>query len=253
MSNIVAGMEKFIEYFKNYSENYIIVGGTATNAFLNEAGLDMRITKDIDIIIVAENLNKEFGNVFWKFIKDGKYNCYRSKDDNVHYYRFINYKNYEFPHMIELFSKKEKFIGTTESIFTPVVVDDDISSLSAIILEDEYYNFLISGKKVINNISVLDPLHLIAFKAKAHVDLTRRKKQGIFVNERDSKKHKNDIFRLLQLLTINDNIYVSNQVKYDIQEFIEIIKDDNIDVSLLTNNVLNYEEAIELLKKAFNL
>ena len=29
MSNIVKGMEKFIEYFKEYSDNYIIVGGTA--------------------------------------------------------------------------------------------------------------------------------------------------------------------------------------------------------------------------------
>ena len=253
MSNIVKGMEKFIEYFKEYSDNYIIVGGTAANIFLSEAALNIRVTKDIDMNIVAENLSLDFGRVFWNFIKDGNYASYISKDNKFHYYRFINSCDNEFPHMIELFSTKEKNIINENILFTPLFIDENISSLSAIILDSEYYKFLVSGKKVINSVSVLDPIHLIAFKAKAHVDLMNRKKQNKFVNERDSKKHKNDIFRLIQLLNGNEIIDVPPQIRKDICDFLEIIKYDNIDVKALTNNSITYNEAIKIIKRIYKV
>lgn len=70
----------------------------------------MRSTKDIDMILIAENLNKEFGTAFWEFIIEGGYEAYRSKDNKQCYYRFINNNNDIYPKMIELFSKKEDFI-----------------------------------------------------------------------------------------------------------------------------------------------
>jgi hypothetical protein len=49
---MVRGLEIFKEYFKDYSENYIIIGGTACDVIIDDAGFEARATKDIDIILI---------------------------------------------------------------------------------------------------------------------------------------------------------------------------------------------------------
>lgn len=52
-------------------------------------------------------------------------------------------KNKEYPYMIEIFSKKPEFIVLDENaVLTPLAIDDEISSLSAILLNDAYYDLL---------------------------------------------------------------------------------------------------------------
>ncbi|WP_195599772.1 hypothetical protein [Longibaculum muris] len=75
----------------------------------------------------------------------------------------------------------------------PIHIDNSISSLSAILLNESYYNFLINGTGVIDGMSVLNAEHIIPFKAKAWLDLTERKANGEHVDSRDIKKHKNDV------------------------------------------------------------
>ena len=58
---------------------------------------------------------------------------------------------------------------------TPIHIDDSVSSLSAILLDDEYYKALMDGRVVRNGLSVLRPEYLILFKAKAFLDLKQRK------------------------------------------------------------------------------
>ena len=79
-------------------------------------------------------------------------------------------------------------------------MEDEISSLSAILLNDEYYAFLRKGRIRLSGITVLDAPYLIPFKAKAWLDLSDKKNLGIHVNSRDIKKHKNDVFRLTEWL-----------------------------------------------------
>jgi predicted nucleotidyltransferase len=67
---MVRGLDKFKEYFEQHSDNYIIIGGTACDIIIDEAGFTPRATKDIDIILVVEALNPEFVKQFWKFIPD---------------------------------------------------------------------------------------------------------------------------------------------------------------------------------------
>jgi hypothetical protein len=47
---MVKGLTKFKEYFSKYPSNYMIIGGTACDLIISEAGLKPRATKDIDII-----------------------------------------------------------------------------------------------------------------------------------------------------------------------------------------------------------
>ena len=71
-------------------------------------------------------------------------------------------------------------------------IADDVSSLSAILLDDDDYRFLLDGRKLIDGISVLDELHLIAFKAKAWCELTDRPQKGEEGLTRHIKKHRKD-------------------------------------------------------------
>jgi len=250
----VFGLDKFIEHFKNFNDNYIIVGGSACSLLFNEVNIDFRATKDIDIIIITENINKEFGTSFWNFINDGGYDTYFSITDlKPHFYRFLNPKNRSYPKMIELFSRKQDIFESANSIFTPIKIDEEISSLSAILLDDDYYSFLKSGSIIVNGAAVLKPEFLICFKARAHVDLTNKKNNGIFVNEADSKKHKNDIFRLLTLLNEGDKFEIPTSVKNDLRDFLLITDKEKIDVEKLTNGALNYETAKRILKDIFDL
>ncbi|HEX2969068.1 MAG TPA: hypothetical protein VHO46_08160 [Bacteroidales bacterium] len=70
---MVRGIDKFKEYFSQYSDQYIIIGGTACDIIIEEAGFIPRATKDFDIILVVEALNTDFIKQFWKFIQDGDY------------------------------------------------------------------------------------------------------------------------------------------------------------------------------------
>jgi hypothetical protein len=69
--------------------------------------------------------------------------------------------------MIELFSRKSDAIQLPDdAVLTPLPIYEDISSLSAILLDDDYYTFLRSGKVVIDGVTVLGPAYLIPFKRR---------------------------------------------------------------------------------------
>ena len=46
---MVNGLDIFAERFKDYSDNFIIVGGTACSLAMNDAGINFRATNDIEI------------------------------------------------------------------------------------------------------------------------------------------------------------------------------------------------------------
>ena len=80
----------------------------------------------------------------------------------------------------------------------------------------------------IDGLIVADERCLIPLKARAWLDLKQRKQDGEAVRSRDIKKHKNDIYRMTQLLT---NISIENVPKLisdDIQLFVENIEDKDI-------------------------
>lgn len=48
---MVKGIEKFREAFSVFSENYVIIGGTACDAVLSKTMVEPRATVDIDMIL----------------------------------------------------------------------------------------------------------------------------------------------------------------------------------------------------------
>ena len=85
------------------------------------------------------------------FIREAQYkSIYECKQDKK-LYRFTNPKSELYPKMIELFSRKPiEFPIDNNSHLTPIHIDDDISSLSAILLNEDYYLFLKKGIKILS-------------------------------------------------------------------------------------------------------
>ncbi len=140
----------------------------------------------------------------------------------MHFYRFTEGK-FGYPTMIELFSRKLGYLLEIEEGIIPIHIDDDTSSLSAILLNDDYYKFMMSGRRVVDGIGVLGAEHLIPFKMYAWINLLERKRAGEHVNEKDLKKHKYDVFRLLQIVTAGTKVESEGLVTESIHRYIEEI------------------------------
>lgn len=57
-----------------------------------------------------------------------------------------------------------------DAMITPIPIDEEISSLSAILLNEAYYELLKNGQMIVDGIPVLTLTCLIPFKAKAWLD-----------------------------------------------------------------------------------
>lgn len=220
-------INSFIEKFKDYADCYTVIGGTACDILMTEAGTDFRATKDIDMILIMEARYKEFAHIFWEFITEGGYRFGWKNSEKAHFYRFTEPRS-GYPAMIELFSREPNYINFIPDGIIPIHIDEDTSSLSAILLNDDYYKFMLTGRRVVSGISVLDTEHLIPFKMYAWLDLKDKKARGEHVNERDLKKHKYDVFRLLQIARRDNKIETNGIVRENIIRFMEEIRMENI-------------------------
>lgn len=242
---MVNGIDIFKEHFSSFQDQYIIIGGFACDLLMTDAGLDFRQTADIDMILVVEALTTDFGKAFWAFIEAGGYHARQRSTGTPEFYRFVDPANPAYPKMIELFARPQNHVILhPDTHLTPLHIDDEVSSLSAILLNDDYYHFLLDGRTIVNGISLLDAEHIIPLKMKAWLDLKEKKAQGFHVNSRDIRKHRLDVFRLFPLVRENIQIPVSASVGRDIQDFIiqmrEIdIRMEDIGISRSKNSILD--------------
>lgn len=250
---MVLGIERFKEWFRGYEDHYAIIGGTACDLLMAEEGLEFRGTKDIDLVLIVEAITPEFGKRFWEFIRNAGYEHCNKSTGLPQFYRFSQPKEAGYPYMIELFSRKIDAITLPENaVLTPLPVDEDISSLSAILLDDNYYQLLRSGTIVIDGVTVLGAAHLIPFKAKAWLDLTERKAKGDPVDSKNIRKHKNDVFRLSALLAPGMQIVVNQVVLDDLQKFFTAIRPEVVDTKQL-GLVRGKEEILAALEEQYGI
>lgn len=249
---MVIGIDSFREKFKEYTDYYTVIGGTACDILLTEADLAFRATKDIDMILIMEDNFPKFASVFWEYIKEGGYKCGWKNAESMHFYRFTDGKS-GYPAMIELFSRKPGYHLEIEEGIIPIHIDEDISSLSAILLNDDFYEFMKNGRRVVNGIGVLGAEYLIPFKMYAWINLLERKRKGEHVNERDLKKHKYDVFRLLQIVDATTKVESIGIVTESIHKYIEEISAvDESEVRLQQMGLpFDRDQGVDLLKDIY--
>jgi hypothetical protein len=249
---MVHGLEKFKEYFSNHANQYVFIGGTACDILMSELGAPFRATKDLDIVLIIEALDSTFGKTFWKFIEDGGYKHREKNKEGHQFYRFTDPGNPSFPKMIELFSKQP---GDLELKFDaglmPIHSDESIASLSAILLNDTYYDLLVKRKRTVDGYSIIGIETLIIFKIKAYLDLKKRKEAGDRVDSNNVKKHKNDVFRLLANVIPSGRIEIAGEIKKDIFQFIDLAHQEKTDFKNLGIKGANRDELLQILDDIF--
>ena len=204
---MVKGLDVFRAWFANYPDQYILIGGTAATLAMEEAGLDFRATKDLDVVLHVEALTPAFGETFWRFIEAGGYEIRQASDTGKPaFYRFQKPTDHRFPVMVELFSRAPDSLRPIENgQLTPIPFDEAVSSLSAILLDDV-----------------------------AWLDLSTRREQGEQVDARSIRKHANDILRLSQLLTPSTRIPLEAKIADDMKRFLDAAAaDDSLDPKAL--------------------
>ncbi len=205
-----------------------MIGGVAAWLVMDEAGGEFRATKDLDIVLIIEALDAAFVNQFWHFIRDGGYRVRQRSGDRPILYRFQNPAKEAYPAQIELFSRKPEGLGHEEGeTLTPIPSGEAVSSLSAILLDDAYYAFLLEARQVGSDITHIGASCLIPFKAKAWLDLSRRKDAGEQVDSRNIRKHRNDVLQLSSLLS-EEPIPLPEVLQQDMAVFLERIGKEQV-------------------------
>lgn len=251
---MVRGLDIFRDHFESQADKYVLIGGTACYLAMREMGLDFRATRDLDIVLCAERIDADFSRVFWDFIQKGKYRNRQESTGKKLFYRFYGPGDVVYPHMIELFSRQPDALKIDEeSHLTPIPFDDEASSLSAILLNEDYYSFILSGKQFVKGLPIVSVEFLIPLKARAYLDLIERQREGKLVNEKDIRKHKNDVFRLYQILSPESRLSIPELVATDMQRFLEKIVLETVDFKSL--GLRNTEQRVveENLYKIYGL
>ncbi len=199
------GLEKFREAFAEFPDNYVVIGGTACDIAMTGTAVRPRATHDIDMIVIAENITEAFGERFWQFVREAGYRQEKRKHiegepPKYELYRFVDGKD-GYPEMIELLSRHPDVLGEPKGIvIEPLPVGDEVSSLSAIIMDDDFYHFAITHSRLTDGIRHADSAALIALKAKAYLNLLADKRAGKHVNSKDIRKHRSDVLKNIVIL-----------------------------------------------------
>ena len=217
---MVAGIGKFREYFAGHEDQYAVIGGAAFKAFLDAGGYQAR----------------------------------ERSDGKKEFHRFHKPTDESFPFMIELFSRTPGMLSLPEDAsLTSIPVEDDIVSLSAILLDEDYYQALRAAKRQLDGVTVIDETLLIPFKARAFLDLTERSKAGEKIDRKNIKKHRSDVFRLVQLLPKDASIMLPNPIRDDLRRFVELAEaDKGLDLKDL-RIPMSLKDATALLYSAYGL
>jgi hypothetical protein len=218
---MLKGLDKFQEHFNEYRNSFVLIGGVACHEWLASQGLSFRATKDLDIVLILEALDQSFVERFWQFIEAGQYEIRERAEGGRELYRFSRPKDVAYPTMIEIFSRQAGNINLGEGQnIIPISADENDASLSAILLDDEYYQLIIAHRVEDANPPYIRPEALIPLKARAWLDLTKRKNNGEKIDSKDIDKHRTDVFRLAATLPGEPGPPVGAGVSSDLREFL---------------------------------
>jgi hypothetical protein len=225
---MVYGLDTFSERIRAFTDNYVIIGGTACDQLLSRTAIQPRATEDIDMIVVVETLSDDFIRAFWQFIKEGGYKCGKRMRKNAEepvyeLYRFENGKE-GFPIKIELLSRHSDVLGEPSGFhIEPIPAGEFLSSLSAIIMDDDYYQLTLVHSTLDDGLHIADFKALVCLKAKAYLNLMADREAGIHRNTKDIKKHRSDVMKLTAGDPDPRAIVVGEKIARDIQEFVTIV------------------------------
>ncbi|MCB0321999.1 MAG: hypothetical protein KDD69_00450 [Bdellovibrionales bacterium] len=185
---------------------------------LEDSGVRARATKDIDLVLLS-NPNISFAEKLRAYVRSGGYEISLSEDEKVKNYRFNKPKDEQYPFQIEILSTSAfEFELRPGQQIIPIETSHGLGSLSAILMDKDYHDLVRSDVLIIHKLPVAGISSLIPLKARAFLDLSKRREKGEGVKGTDIAKHRKDVFRLVSVLP-EQNISLPDSVATDLREF----------------------------------
>jgi hypothetical protein len=130
--------------------------------------------------------------------------------------------------MIEIFSRKPSKVDLAEGqTIVPVELDQDSASLSAILLDDAYYDLIRQQHNEEKNLPFATPAALVPLKARAYLDLVDRAAKGEKVKSEDIAKHRTDVFRIAGTLPDKAGPALPVSIQEDLKKFLAVFPPEN--------------------------
>ena len=63
---MVRGLDVFRDFFADYRDCYVLIGGRACDVYFTDQEIPFRVTHDLDMILCVEALTPAFFNHFWE-------------------------------------------------------------------------------------------------------------------------------------------------------------------------------------------
>ena len=218
---MVSGLVKFRESFAGFSDNFVIIGGTACDEVLSGTEMTPRATLDIDIVVIVENMTQDFALAFWNFIREGGYQPGKRKnqDGSLKYVLYSFDKGRPgFPVKIELLARHNEVFEKAAHI-EPLPIYGDVSSLSLIILDENYYTLTVGNSFISGGLRYASPIALMALKVRAFLNLLADRANGKEINSKDISKHRNDVIKLAAITPGTERAEVGKDVFDSMNEF----------------------------------
>ncbi|MGF1805057.1 hypothetical protein L4C31_07375 [Aliivibrio sifiae] len=268
MNNIK--LQHFRDAMKDFSEDYILIGGNACALLFDSVGAEFRETADLDIVLVIENWSVEFGKALDQYIVDGGYQGRRftrgdhTGKSSVHRFQ-INSSHPRFeeiPSEIELFSRcPEGITLKADQHLVPIEAGDGVSNFSAILFNNDYYAYLNDNTITVEGIRIPDRKCLTALKASAWINNKELFKTEVLNDVGTVHKHAFDICRLFAIYEDEDfnpskiPACVFNDIESASNLFSTKAEVDVLEAFLATTTTeelpIIYSDASEYLKVAF--
>lgn len=85
------------------------------------------------------------------------------------------------------------------------------------------------------------------------MDLRKRRENGQQIDEKDIKKHRNDVFRLYQIISTEQRIYLPPEVAGDMRAFLLAVEDSKLNLSQIGIQGFTLTDAVDGLKQVYGL
>jgi hypothetical protein len=218
---MVKGIDIFRERFRQHEGAFTLIGGAACDEWFAAQGLQFRATRDLDVVLMIEVLDRSFIAAMRSFIADGGYEIRERSEGAPVLYRFAKPAREDFPFMLELFSRNIQGLELADGQeIIPIKMHPDHHSLSAILLHEGYYELIRSHHDTRDGLQVANATALIPLKARAWLDLSRRHDAGHVVDANNITKHRNDVFRLAATLPGEAGPELPANITSDLAEFL---------------------------------
>lgn len=219
---MVRGLDIFRERFRPFQGMMTLIGGAACDEWFTTVGLTFRATKDLDLVIMVDEVDPAFVSAMRAFVAEGGYKISERSEGVPILYRFSDPIRDEFPAKLELSSKKpEGFELSDGQKYIPISAGLGRHSLSAILLDDACFGLLQAHHEERDGLWVATATSLIPLKARAWLNLTAAKQAGENVDSDNIKKHRSDVFRLAATLPGESGPHLPQSIKTDLVAFLE--------------------------------